>query len=125
MLAPADLEAKGRGRRFWNRVERDFNLSDVEHELLTEVCRQLDECDALRAVIVTEGATAEGSRGQVRIHPALLELRHSRAELRLLLAELQLPDLDPDNDQAVPTARSERARKAANTRWKVHHHGHS
>lgn len=123
MKAPSDLIAKGRGRKFWNQVQKSYDLTDSEREVLTEVCRQLDECDDLRAVVVAEGATSKGSRGQVRIHPALQELRQSRAELRRLLAELQLPDINPENKQTVPSARSIRARKAATTRWKVHHHG--
>lgn len=121
--APADVAPKTRGRRFWNLVTRDYDLSTPELEILVEVCRALNECDLLCETVGREGQTATGSRGQPVIHPALQELRQSRAELRRLLAELQLPDLDPDNEQTVPRGRSLQASKAAKTRWSLHGQG--
>ena len=117
---PNDLEPRGRGRRFWTQTTKDYDLSAAEAEILSEVCRTLDEIEALRAVVASEGVTSTGAAGQVVSHPALVELRQSRAELRRLIAEMQLPALDDPGETTVPKARTLRARKAAETRWSLH-----
>ncbi len=84
-----------------------------EIELLAEVCRQLDLADNLR-----EAATGTlGADG--RVHPALVELRLVRMELRRTLAQLALPDevVDGEPRPEVPRFRSARARRVANARW--------
>jgi phage terminase small subunit len=120
MRPPSDLIAKGRGRAFWNRVQKDFDLSTPELEILAEVCRCLDEIDLLRADVAATGTTTTGSRGQIVVNPALSEMRQARAELRRLLEMLSLPDPAQDSGKAVTGARSARAAKAARTRWEVH-----
>jgi Phage terminase, small subunit len=120
MNAPDDLVPRGRGRRFWNEVVKRFELSAAEREILSEVCRCLDEIDGLRAAVTTTGTTTAGSRNQLVVNPALSELRQARAELRRLLEMLSLPDPEQDNGKAVTGARSARAAKAARTRWQVH-----
>jgi hypothetical protein len=114
------LAARGRGVRFWRRVVAEFDPSLAETELLAEACRLLDELDDLRAVVARDGATVTGSRGQVRAHPALGELRQARGELRRLLDALGIPAgaMAAAGDVAgVPSLASRRAAKAARTRW--------
>jgi hypothetical protein len=116
---PRDLRAKGRGRKFWQAIVDEFEPSSSELEMLAEACRTLDELDELRRSVAADGATVVGSRGQTRVHPALGELRQSRAELRRLLDALGIPA--PAGE--VPTAggvislASRRAQKAARARW--------
>jgi hypothetical protein len=112
--APADLGT--RGRAFWRRTLAVFDLSEVELELLRECSRLLDECEALRGSVDVDGVTVKGSAGQVRVHPALSELRSHRLALGKLLAQLALPDEDMD---ALPSPTRARAQKAAATRWRA------
>lgn len=87
-----------------------------EVELLGECCRMLDALDVLRAVVAAEGPMLGG-----RIHPALVELRLTRMELRRSLAQLALPDPDDGDPRVLPAEvarfRTVRARKAARARW--------
>jgi hypothetical protein len=92
-------------------------LSEVELELLRECCRLLDECESLRASVQSEGTTVAGSTGQVRVHPALGELRQHRLVVGRLLAQLALPDVD---DTSLRSPAQTRAAKAAATRWRSH-----
>jgi hypothetical protein len=40
----------------------------------------------------SDGLVTTGSKGQVTIHPALVELRHQRAAFARLVSQLGLPD---------------------------------
>ena len=109
---PSDLRPRGRGRRFWRDVLGTFELAVDELELLAEACRQLDLLDALRAAagdeVVVDGKT----------HPAIVEARHTRIELRRSLAQLNLPQEGADEvTDEVAAFRSQRARRAARARW--------
>ena len=89
--APRTAVPKGlgpRGRTFWRKVQKVYELDLPETELLIEVCRALDECEALQSAIAEQGHTVDGSRGQVVAHPALVELRQTRQVLGRLLAQL-------------------------------------
>jgi hypothetical protein len=103
-----------RGNRFWRAVQATYELDLAETELLIEVCRTLDLCEQLQAVLDRDGLQVDGSTGQRRVHPAVGELRASRQVLGRLLAQLQLPD---DDDQALPSPAQARSRKAAHARW--------
>ena len=115
MKRPADLA--DRGGRFWDRAVETYELTDTELSLLVEVCRLLDECEALRGAIDEQGTTVLGSSGQTRVHPALGELRQHRLALGRLLSQLALPDED---DEALPTPLQARGRQAASKRWAGH-----
>jgi hypothetical protein len=109
---PSDLVPRGRGRRFWRGVTGAYDLRPDELELLAEACRQLDLLEALRS------AATSVLLGE-RVHPALVEARQVRQELRRTLAQLCLPD-DSEEDAVtleMANARSWRARKAARARW--------
>lgn len=103
-----------RGRRFWRAVVGTYELEPDEVEVLVEVCRTLDQVETLQAAVDRDGLTVRGSVGQVRIHPAVSELRSSRLALGKLLAQLELPDLD---GEALSSPTQARARKAARSRW--------
>jgi hypothetical protein len=116
---PADLAARGRGRRFWQGVVSEYELSASELALLVEACRSLDELDALRRAVKREGYTVKGSEGQRRAHPALAEMRQARGELRRLLDALGIPAplADAAGRQGVVSLSSRRAQRAAQARW--------
>jgi|SRR5690625_2652926 len=103
-----------RGATFWESCHELFEFTDSEEVLLLEACRTLDNLDALDAAVARDGATVEGSTGQVVVHPALTEARGQRVVLHRLIAALQLPDEDGD---VVPTGTSLKASVASNARW--------
>ncbi len=111
--APGGLGA--RGRRFWRGVTAGFELSEAELELLVEACRLLDTLEVLEAAVAVDGVTTVGSRGQVRVHPAVGALQSGRATLGRLLAQLDLPD---EEGASVPSPATLRARAAAEARWR-------
>ncbi len=120
-VAPSDLVARGRGRRFWGAVLADYELDATELEQLSEICRQLDTLDGLRQLVADEGLLMHGPSGP-RTHPALVEARQIRIEVRRALGQLALPSLDDcGRDAELPPAvtsfRSNRARRAARARW--------
>jgi len=103
-----------RGSAFWATVAGSYVLAVAEVELLTEVCRSLDDVEALHRTVAAEGRTVAGSRGQPRAHPALAELRATRVVLGRLLAQLELPDVD---GESLPSPVQARGRRAARERW--------
>ena len=110
---PSDLKPRGRGRRFWRTVVDGFDLRPDELELLAEAARLLDLADRLREAAADAPVVVDG-----RTHPALVELRQVRQELRRHLAQLALPDPDAGEVSAeVATLRTIKARKAARARW--------
>lgn len=111
---PSDLVARGRGRALWRAVLSEHELRADEFELLSEVCRMLDLLDALREVTADEGLTVNG-----RMHPAVVESRQVRQELRRHLAQLAFPDLGDETEvpSEVADLRTIKARKAARARW--------
>jgi hypothetical protein len=113
--APGDLQE--RGRAFWTAAEGTYELTDSERELLLEACRLMDECEALRQAVATDGTTVSGSTGQTRVHPAIGELRQHRLALGRLLSQLALPD---DDEETLPTPLQARGRAAAGKRWAGH-----
>ena len=110
---PSDLAPRGRGRRFWRAVVAEHELRSDEHELLAESCRMLDLLDALRdeadGVLLLDG----------KVHPAVVEQRQVREQLRKTLGVLAIPEVEVDGPDLADVAdyRTWRARKAARARW--------
>jgi hypothetical protein len=96
-------------------MHRELDFSDAETELLIEACRVIDTVEALQAVVVADGTTSTGSKGQTVTHPALQELRQQRSLLSRLLPQLE--DVEEATSPALASAASVRGRKAANARW--------
>jgi pyruvate/2-oxoglutarate dehydrogenase complex dihydrolipoamide acyltransferase (E2) component len=113
---PAGLGEEG--RHLWVAIRRDWKLRPDEEVVLVAACRTVDELGRLEAAAVEAPATVLGSRGQVRAHPLLGEVRAHRAVLRHLLASLALREAAA----AVPgdgfgQARSHAGRQLARQRW--------
>ena len=108
---------RARGARYWKKITGEFDLSDSERELLLEVCRTLDNLDALADAVTEHGAVVRGAAGQVTTNPALTEARGQRALAHRLIAAMNLPD---EEGQAVPNAYSQRGKAANAARWRGH-----
>lgn len=88
---PAPPQELGKtGRALWQAVLADYELTEPEQVLLREACRTADSIDALQDLLAAEGLLAESSQG-VRVHPALVELRHQRLTLARLWSALRVP----------------------------------
>lgn len=116
--APRGL--KGGGRAFWRRVTAVFVLSESETVVLREVCRSIDLIAELESVLERDGSTVTGTGGATKTHPHVAELRQQRAALAKLLAVLALPGEDGTTLDSLGT---QKARKAAQTRWRSHNTG--
>ena len=116
-VPPAPAGLGKRGRRYWRNVQGVYELSDSETQILTEVCRTLDDLDRLAESVAQDGAMVQGSAGQPVVNPALSEVRGQRAILHRLVAALALPDVE---GAAVPTGHQLRAVAANRARWSGH-----
>ena len=95
---PSDLEPRGRGRHFWRAVLAENELRPDELEVLAESCRMLDLLDQLRLSatdIIVDG----------KMHPAIVEARQVRQELRRALAQLSLQDPEGEEERGIPRSR--------------------
>jgi len=114
---PTGLAAAG--KRLWRNIVGDLaeglELDARELALLEAACRQADAVAVLEQAVVRAGPMALGAAGQPRLHPAVAEIRQGRLALARLLGELDLA-----GEAAPAAASSQRARKAANTRWAAH-----
>ncbi len=97
----------------WRRLHRHFTFEDHERPAVVLACSALDDVGRLEAVLDDDGLLAVGSAGQVVLHGAVAELRQARLAASRLLAALSLPV----EGTAVGTPATQRARKAAQTRW--------
>jgi hypothetical protein len=92
-------------------VPTGWDLDARELHLLERACRCADELELLDRLVDRDGLTTAGSKGQVRMHPALGEARALRLTQLRLLSSIQL---QPPAEQSAGTRQ---ARKAANARW--------
>lgn len=116
--APTGLRAPGRA--LWKSVHAGlaagFELDERETAILALAARQADDVAALERVLAADGVVVEGSQGQPRLNGIVAELRQGRLAVARLLGALELPD----SAEQPRSVSSERARKAAHTRWAEH-----
>ena len=118
--APKGLS--GRSNKFWSTVTAKYDLRPDEYRLLEDSCRTMDVVDALQVSFRGEPLTVVGGRGQVTVHPLLVELRQQRIVLASLLKQLGLPsEEEGESGTVLGFPRSVQARKAAMSRWTVAH----
>lgn len=106
--------ARTPGGRLWRDVATVYGLRPDELRILEDACRTLNETRRLERALSRSSVTVKGSKGQVRAHPLLAEIHHSRRLLAGLLKQLALPN-EPDDEEESPATLQ--ARKAANARW--------
>ena len=101
------------GRALWTRITKELELDPGEVPLLTAACHQADEIAGLEKSIKVDGLTVKGSKGQVRLNPAIAEVRQGRLAMARLLSGISMP-----TEAGIPeTVRQKRARHAAQSRW--------
>lgn len=112
---PSDLGEHGAA--LYRLIDGEWKLRPDELALLLAAARTVDELTILESALAISSPVVEGSRGQVRAHPLVSQVREHRLTLRLLLSSLRL---DEDNAKNADGAeRSHAGRKLALLR----HHG--
>ena len=61
---------KSAGKRFWKQVQTEFDLDDVQSEILSCACVQLDIAAEARADIAKRGAVIADRRKSHKANPA-------------------------------------------------------
>ena len=110
--APAGVAAAGRG--LWRQITDVYDVDAHEVPHLVEACRLADRIAELEELIATDGLTTRGSAGQVRLNPAVAEVRQSRLALARCLGYMSFPDAS----SRFGSAASLRGRRAAEARWR-------
>jgi hypothetical protein len=82
---------RGPGKRLWAAVQADYVLDEHELVLLREAVRVVDLCHELQGLLDRDGPVLVDAKGNVRTHPALVELRQERLVLARLIVALRVP----------------------------------
>jgi P27 family predicted phage terminase small subunit len=111
---PTGLGTAGRAlwRKLHSELPDDAEFDERELALLALACKQTDDVAALEAAVKKHGRTVRGSTGQVRVHPALSEIRQGRLAVKRLLDQIELTPPTPAQQLT-----SQRARQAVGKRW--------
>jgi len=84
------------GAALWAAITGDvaegWALDERDRALLRRACSLEDAIVALEAAVAMDGPTTTGSRGQVRVHPAVPELRQLALAQKALLAAVETED---------------------------------
>ncbi|KWX03720.1 hypothetical protein TH66_13050 [Carbonactinospora thermoautotrophica] len=111
------LDLGDAGRAFYAEVTAKYELNVDELRILAAAAKTLDELAALEAMVKEHGVVAKGSRGQLRVSPAIEAIREHRALFLRLVGALALPQ---DDGSTLATGTVSRARRAAEARWRNH-----
>jgi hypothetical protein len=87
------------------RIEAEFDLSSAEPswvEVYEVACATLDTIQQLEALVASDGLLTSGSKGQVAVHPAVVELRYQRQSYAKLVSQLGLPDRPRSHHRRTP-----------------------
>ncbi len=89
--APSGLRQSGKG--LWRAVvdEHAIALDRRALKLLAEACRALDTVRDLERQVRTDGLMVPGSQGQLRLHPAVAEMRQARLAVAHLVRAALFP----------------------------------
>ena len=105
------------GAQLRARIDRELGEGLVwdhrELEIIDHAGALADTIEALEAILRRDGLVVEGSTGQLRLHPAVAELRASRVAMLRMLDALKLPQ----DSGIVRSARNERKARNARARW--------
>ena len=106
------------GAALWRAVRADYDLRADEEAILASACRTLDEIGRLEAKLGSVSLTVSGSRGQVRPHPLLSEVRAHRLAFKQLLAAIGIDEANAaGGGGGEGAARSHAGRQLARQRW--------
>jgi hypothetical protein len=90
-LPKAPTGAGTAGKRLWQAVLTAYELDEHELTLLRQAVRSADLCDQLQAVVDEQGPLVTTRLGEVKAHPAVVELRNQRITLARLIVALRVP----------------------------------
>lgn len=117
-VAPPDGLGE-RGRTLWDAITSEVEFRADERPILEDACRATDRIVEMRAAMESAAIVTKGSMGQTVVHPLIAEIRAHEAHVSQLLSKLKI------SDAAEPTgsvsARSTKAREAANAKWLTPH----
>ncbi|MEX2106543.1 MAG: E3 binding domain-containing protein [Solirubrobacterales bacterium] len=111
--APDDLGPAG--RHLWDGITGEYQLRADEAAQLLAACRLADEAARMEAALDGADVVTTGSKGQIRPHPLVAELRAHRLAMGRLLSALGL--VDPPLEGEGEIAGSVAGRKLARARW--------
>ncbi len=103
-IPPAPSGTGPAGRHLWRAVLADYELAEHETVLLRQAVRVVDLCDALQRVLDAEGVMSTSRLGDVRVHPAAVELRQQRLALARLVVALRVPLGDQEDQTPANTS---------------------
>ncbi len=106
------------GLAFWRDVHRDWELRADQERLLLAACRTLDEIARLEEALSSSETVVPGSKGQVRAHPLVRELRDHRLAFQRLIGADGIGLTDDEADES--RSRSTAGRQLAGARWSKH-----
>jgi hypothetical protein len=113
MKQPTDLDKSGKA--LWSAVTDLYDLEPHHAIALASACRASDMLTRLEGLL-TDSLLVMGSMGQVRLSPAVAELRQHRLALSKLLLDLALP-AETVTELTRPSAATKQASHAATARW--------
>lgn len=102
--APTPKGLQSDGEKLWLSVVTDYELDPHELALLESACRVADSMTRLAETAAAAGVTTINSRGDVQVHPAMVEYRMQSIALTRLIASLRLPSGD-ESDMSRPQRR--------------------
>jgi hypothetical protein len=115
MKKPAGLGP--RGSALHRAITSAWDIPPDLQPVLEHAARTLDDLDALQRALGDAELVVVGSTGQPVVNPLVASIAKHRDLLARLLRQLDLPELPDEHGQAEMSARSERAKKAADMRW--------
>jgi hypothetical protein len=108
---PTDLGP--RAMALWEGITSKYTLRIDEMLILHDACREVDLIERMEEQQKKSKLLGTGAQGQPVVAPLVPELRQHRSMLAGLMKQLHLPDVDGRPAQST----TDKARKAANTRW--------
>ncbi|OAA23593.1 hypothetical protein UG55_103527 [Frankia sp. EI5c] len=97
MAIPAAPKGAGpAGRRLWRSVLDEYDLAEHELSLLRRAVHVADVCADLERIVADEGLIIRAQSGDLRTHPAAVELRQQTTLLARLIVALRVPLGDAD-----------------------------
>ncbi|WP_432169727.1 hypothetical protein [Streptomyces sp. 1222.5] len=114
-LPEPPVELGRRGMELWRAVLGEHELRTDELRVLEDACREVDLIERMHIELETAALVVKGSMGQDVASPLVQELRQHRALVVRLLGALKLSEEESDARDAQ--FRTDRARKAALSRW--------
>ncbi|CAI7979443.1 conserved hypothetical protein [Frankia sp. Hr75.2] len=108
MAIPAAPKGAGpAGRRLWRSIVSEFDLAEHELSLLRRAVHVADTCAALQAIVDAEGLIVRAVSGDLRTHPAAVELRQQSVLLARLIVALRVPLGAEDDAAGGPDGRTQ------------------